>query len=134
MTETNTASRNAAILLCCQAEKRSRRESRSKGRDIVETQICADEAYRKALPELVGYENIRDFIACVTHGMVIGTVTAFQADKLLNGARLALSALRQQPTDLRKNKKGESKLPGREETPDPQTPQKPPLSVMISSD
>jgi hypothetical protein len=33
--------------------------------DIVEAEIRADEAYRQTLPDLVGYENIRDFIACV---------------------------------------------------------------------
>jgi hypothetical protein len=90
---------NAAVLRCCEATKRSRRESLSKHRDIVETVLQADEAYRKAMPELVGYENIRDFIACVGHGMVMGTMTAFQADKLLCAARLALSALRAQPND-----------------------------------
>jgi hypothetical protein len=94
--------RNAAVLRCCQAEKRSRRESESKGRDVVETTICADEAYRKALPELVGYENIRDFIACVTYGMANDTITAFRGDRLLAGARLALSAVRQAPTDSKK--------------------------------
>jgi len=97
--------RNAAVLRCCQAEKRSRRESESKGRDVVETTICADEAYRKALPELVGYENIRDFIACVTYGMANDTITAFRGDRLLAGARLALSAVRQAPTHSEKTKK-----------------------------
>jgi hypothetical protein len=77
--------RNPAIQRCCIAEKRSRRDSLSKGLGIVETEVRADEAYRKALPELVGYENIRDFIACITFGMAHGNVTAFQGTKLLAG-------------------------------------------------
>jgi hypothetical protein len=56
-------------------------------------------------PELVGYENIRDFIACVTYGMANDTITAFRGDRLLAGARLALSAVRQAPTDSEKTKK-----------------------------
>lgn len=89
--------RNAAIERCCLAEKRSRRDSRLKRIDIIETEIRADEAYRKALPDLVGYENIRDFIACVTHGMTINTITAFQASKFLYAAQVALAALRREP-------------------------------------
>ena len=102
MKENNTTPagpQNAAVLRCCEAAMRSRRESRSKNRDDVETELEADIAYKRAMPELIGYENIRDFIACVGHGMVMHTVTAFQADKLLNAARLALSVLRAQPKE-----------------------------------
>ncbi|HET6207214.1 MAG TPA: hypothetical protein VFD98_10420 [Terracidiphilus sp.] len=98
---------NAAIRRCYLAEKRSRRESRLQGLDIVETEINADEAYRKAMPELIGHENIRDFIACVAHGMVTCNVTAFQASKLLYAAQVALSAFARQPR------------PGKSQAPDP---------------
>jgi hypothetical protein len=67
------------------------------------------------MPELVGYENIRDFIACVGHGMVIGCVTAFQAGKLRYAAQIALSALGREPS------------PGKSQThdnPPPSLPQK----------
>jgi hypothetical protein len=63
----------------------------------IESEVLADTAYRSVLPDLVGYENIRDFIACVTHGMQITAITAFQASKLLYGAQVALAALRIQP-------------------------------------
>jgi hypothetical protein len=56
--------------------------------DIVEAEIRADEAYRQTLPDLVGYEKIRDFIACITHGMATCSVTAFQASKFLYVALL----------------------------------------------
>ncbi len=87
-TPTTPVHQNAAIERCCLAEKRSRRDSRLKRIDTVETEIRADEAYRRALPELVGYENIRDFIACVTHGMSITAITAFQATKFLYAAQV----------------------------------------------
>ena len=132
MIETNTAPRNAAIFRCCQAEKYSRRESKSKGRNIVETTICADEAYRKALPELVGYENIRDFIACVTYGMANDTITALRGAKLLAGARLALSALRQEPAGSEKNKKERSKTASAQEPAPLEIPQNIPLSSINS--
>ncbi len=108
MIETSLTPRNAAILRCRMAERRSRRESKSKGRNIIEATICADEAYRKALPELVGYENIRDFIACVTYGMANDTITALRGTKLLAGARLALRALRDQPALCAKNEKAQA--------------------------
>ena len=120
---TSPVPRNAAILRCYQAEKRSRRESKSKGRSIVLTQISADLAYRKALPELIGYDNIRDFIAAVTHGMVLGTLTAFQAKNLLAGARLALSALREAPSDSEKNNKQRPKTAADQEPAPPEAPQ-----------
>lgn len=34
----------------------------------------AGEAYRCAMPLLLGYDNIRDFIACTAHGMLIGAI------------------------------------------------------------
>ena len=129
VTETSTIPRNPAIQRCCLAEKRSRRESKSKARDIIETQICADEAYRKALPELVGYENIRDFIACVTYGMANDTITAFRGNKLLAGARLALSALSQEPAGSEKNKKESPKTAAH---PEP-APLEVPRSLRLSS-
>ncbi len=88
--------KNPAVRRCCLAEKRSRRDSRMKRLDTIETTIRADDAYRKAMPELVGHENIRDFIACAGHGLVIGSLTFLQATKLLYAAQVALSALRHQ--------------------------------------
>jgi hypothetical protein len=94
---TQSGPQNAAVLRCCEAALRSRRESRSKRLGTVETEFNADQAYKRAMPELIGYENIRDFIACIGHGLVMNNVTAFQADKLLGVARLALATLREQP-------------------------------------
>jgi hypothetical protein len=66
--------------------------------------------------------------------MVIGTVTAFQAGKLLDGARLALTALRQDPAGPRRNQKVSPKVAEDKEPANSATPENLPLSSMISSD
>ena len=106
---TQSGPQNAAVLRCYEAAMRSRRESRSKRLGTIETEFNADQAYKRAMPELIGYENIRDFIACIGHGMVMNNITAFQADKLLGVARLALAALREQPKDAPAGCKNEPK-------------------------
>ena len=45
------------------------------------------------MPPLLGAENIRDFIACVAHGMLIGTIENKDATKLLYAAQVAYLAL-----------------------------------------
>jgi hypothetical protein len=131
-TPTTPVPQNPAIERCCLAEMRSRRDSRLKRIDTVEAEIRADEAYRKALPELVGYENIRDFIACVTHGMANCSITALQGTKLLSGARLALAALRQQPEDSAKKENEHPRGAENHLAADQEDSQNQPLSPIIS--
>jgi hypothetical protein len=52
----------------------------------------ANKAYREALPPLRGAENIRDFIACVAHGMAIEVFDIREASKMLYAAQVAASA------------------------------------------
>jgi hypothetical protein len=54
-------------------------------------------AYFQAMPPLVGYENIRDFIACVAHGVLLGAITESQCSRLLYAAQVAQGTLRYQP-------------------------------------
>jgi hypothetical protein len=49
------------------------------------------------MPPLSGYENIRDFIACVAHAMLIGAIQSEQGSKLLYAAQVALCTVRNQP-------------------------------------
>ena len=49
-------------------------------------------AYREALPPLHGSENIRDFIACVAHGMAIEVFDVREASKMLYAAQVAAAA------------------------------------------
>ncbi len=89
--------RNAAVLRCCQARQHSFELSLDKRRSTYETQQYARQAYRDAMPDLAGYENIRDFIACTAHGMVIGAIEAMDATKFLYAAQVALGVLHHAP-------------------------------------
>lgn len=56
--------------------------------------FAAGKAYRHAMPSLDGHDNIRNFIACVAHGVLIGAITHLDSSKLLYAAQVALSAVR----------------------------------------
>ena len=49
------------------------------------------------MPDLAGFENIRDFIACTAHGMIIGAIDSIEGAKLLYAAQVAVGALHHQP-------------------------------------
>ncbi|HVC46928.1 MAG TPA: hypothetical protein VND90_06745 [Terracidiphilus sp.] len=51
-------------------------------------------AFRSALPPLDGHHNIRNFIACVAHGILLGAIEDRQSSKLLYAAQVALAAAR----------------------------------------
>ncbi len=77
-------------------------------------QNAGNRAYLCTLPPLSGYENIRDFIACVMHALVLNVVDPEAVEDYLAGAKVALSALRQEPQPKRRQrhtpeKEGKSK-------------------------
>ena len=53
------------------------------------------------MPPLAGYENIRDFIACVTYAEVAELILPLNAARYLEGAKVALGALRHEAKPLR---------------------------------
>jgi hypothetical protein len=93
----NPPARNPAVQRCCAARERSLQQSREKKVSHYDTNEFADQAYCGAMPDLAGYENIRDFIACVTYGMLIHVIDAIEGPKFLYAAQVALGALRHQP-------------------------------------
>jgi hypothetical protein len=52
---------------------------------------AARQAYRSALPPLCGSDNIRDFIACVAHGLLLEVFQGPDASKLRYAAQIANS-------------------------------------------
>jgi hypothetical protein len=54
-------------------------------------------AYGRAMPLLDGYQGIRDFVACVGHGILIDAIPADRTGQLLYAAQLALALLAHQP-------------------------------------
>jgi hypothetical protein len=55
------------------------------------------EAYRDAMPRLTTPENIRDFIACFTHGMLAGVFYQWESQAYLAAARTAMRTFHFQP-------------------------------------
>jgi hypothetical protein len=57
----------------------------------------ADQAYCNAMPLLSSYENIRDFIACAAHGILIGAIPPQKGGHILYAAQVALSTFHNEP-------------------------------------
>ncbi len=89
----------SAVQRCLAARDRSLRESYAEKPGDSNAKYRANDAYRAAMPDLTEYENIRDFIACVTHGMLIETIHHLEAPRLLYAAQVATGALRQAPKE-----------------------------------
>ena len=86
-----------AVARCAEAYSKAWNVERATTRDQLFAMREARKAYRAALPPLVGHENIRDFIACIAHAMLINAIDNDDASKLLYAAQVALSAARTQP-------------------------------------
>jgi len=90
-----------AIKRCCAAWQRAfDAEMQCREGDNIDKAFAASQAapaYCKALPPLAGYENIRNFIACVAHGILINAIPQKRANQLLYAAQVALSSLHYEP-------------------------------------
>ncbi|MGA3373528.1 MAG: hypothetical protein ABSC48_17405 [Terracidiphilus sp.] len=88
----------AAIRRCCTAWQRSYdaylEGTKGSRMDRAFAAHHAGPAYCKAMPPLAGQENIRDFIACAAHGILIGAIPQKMGNQLLYAARVALASLR----------------------------------------
>jgi len=82
---------NPAVARCYEAYTQAMKEAieRQKGRIGVDKAAC--KAYCNAMPTLSGLDNIRDFIACVAHGMAMDIIVSAQGTKLLYAAQVAHS-------------------------------------------
>jgi len=56
----------------------------------------AGEAYRNAMPLLVGYRGVRDFVACAAHGILIGAIPKEESGSVLYAAQVAFSIAQSQ--------------------------------------
>jgi hypothetical protein len=91
------ASANPAVARCLNAWENAYHAVFAKCEDEDDALEEAQKAYRDAMPPLSGYNNIRDFIACVVNAMLIGVIADNQGTKLLYGAQVALTTVRRQP-------------------------------------
>jgi hypothetical protein len=83
------AAQNPAVAFCCEVHKRALKAASDNGRSQIGAVLDAGRAYRNALPPLSGHENIRDFIACIAHGMLMGAIEGPDATRLLYAAQVA---------------------------------------------
>ena len=89
------------IASCIDAGTRAYHRILAKTNNTHEADKAAHLAYRSAIPPLTNVENIRHFIACVAHGMLIGTIEKHDATRFLYAAQVASGAIRRTPTQTR---------------------------------
>jgi hypothetical protein len=95
----NPSSGNQSLARCREAFEQMRTDMLANGKSECAAKFKAIQAYKDALPPLIGADNIRDFIACVAQGMLLGTIEDNQGARLLYAARAAESTLRNRPAD-----------------------------------
>jgi hypothetical protein len=97
-----------AIDRCCQAWYKAFKNAQAKGTNPVSVRLRANEAYRYAMPPLTSTENIRDFVACVVHGMMVGAIIDELAARWLYAAQITTSMFKQakRPKSLKKKASG----------------------------
>lgn len=98
---TKASSPRPAIRRCCNAWQRAFDADMAKRKPDICAEIfargpaCA--AYCNAMPMLSGFDGIRDFIACVAHGVLIEAIPEKRAGHLLYAAQVALATLQREP-------------------------------------
>ena len=83
-----------AVARCCKAWNRAFKAHREGGTNPVSTNLRANEAYRNAMPPLSSPRNICDFVACVTHAIVVRAICLEHAAPLLQAAGVASRAFK----------------------------------------
>jgi hypothetical protein len=92
------ASENDAVARCRAAWKQAYDAARALGRDSYDATKFAREAYRTAMPALSSPDNIRDFVACIAHGILLEIIPQDQSTRLLYAAQVAITAHRKPPS------------------------------------
>jgi len=102
---------NLAVASCSQAWDRVYASMRKKKSNDDDSVAEADDAYCKAMPPLVGYENISNFIACVGYGMLTGVFLDRDGTKLLYAAQVAFNTASPRTKKSKNPPKSDPKLP-----------------------
>jgi hypothetical protein len=98
----NPAPANPAVNLCAQAYERAYKAAKRQKDSELYAEGKAEMAFCKAMPQLSGQENIKDFIACVAYGILIKAIPGPEGARLLYAAQVANSAIRGQRSKLDK--------------------------------
>jgi hypothetical protein len=87
-------STNKAVERCCEAMRRCVQTGVKSRSHSIYPAMAGSASYCDAMPPLSGYDNIKDFIACTAHGVLIGTIDKKKGTQLLYAAQVALSIQR----------------------------------------
>jgi hypothetical protein len=88
---------NLTVILCEERFTEAVQEAQKEGKDGEFAKLAGKLAYCNAMPRLSGISNIRDFIACVTHGMAIEIIPSSEGTRLLYAAQVAHMAHTKRP-------------------------------------
>jgi hypothetical protein len=83
---------NLAVELCCRMYQRAVQEAIETGSSRSSAHQIGCLSYRSCMPKLDGRDNIRDFVACVAHGMCASIIPGAEGTRLLYAAQVAYSA------------------------------------------
>jgi hypothetical protein len=92
--DVNPALQNPAVAHCCEVWESTLRQALKECNSRAFARVAAHRAYQESLPPLNGDENIRNFIACVAHGMLQGSILSPDGARLLYAAQVAKSVAR----------------------------------------
>jgi hypothetical protein len=92
----------AAVKRCCAAWQRAYDATMSGSTDTDSSEHydalrAAKKAYCDAMPFLLDYQGICAFMACLSHGIVIGAVPPEKSGRLTYNAQVALSTIQRAP-------------------------------------
>ena len=96
-----TAQENPAVRKCSRAFLLLYARARARGDSDAEAESQGRRAYRLSMPPLTGNRNVRNFIACATHGMLIGAIDVKEATRLLYAAQVAHTSRRSRSKNLK---------------------------------
>jgi hypothetical protein len=85
--------KHPAVAHCTEIWQKIHNATLKKTREVHTAERCAGTAYRLAMPPLAGYENICDFIACTTYGILLGAISEEDSSRLLYAAQVALATI-----------------------------------------
>ena len=80
---------NAAVDRCLEAYAEDCRKRIAAGQDKNRARFDAKAAYTRAMPPLIGPQNVADFIACVTRGIIEEVISGAEITQFLYAAQVA---------------------------------------------
>jgi hypothetical protein len=92
-----------AVARCVEAYNKAYEDAfANSGINVFEAKRAGNFAYRQSLPPLIGRRNIRDFTACIAHGMLLNVIDTAEGTRILYAAQVAANTRNSQPARTQK--------------------------------